>query len=256
MSTKNNPNLHNPHLEGDAFLWQNGPVGVCLLHGYTATTAEVRPLAERLQKAGYSVAAPLLPGHGTTPADLNRVRWQTWVEHSMAALDRLAKTCTQVFIGGQSLGGVVALYVASQRPQIGGVLLYAPAISLNMTLLDRLKLYLGAPFLPEVPRESLDCSEQWQGYPNLPLKGAIQLLRLQRATRSHLSDIQQPVLVFQGRLDTTVSPQAGDIILQGIRSQDKTRLWLEKSHHPLILDDEIDELTQHTLAFLARHTTQ
>ena len=38
----------NPELEGGSFLWQGGETGVLLLHGLTATTAEVRPLAKRL----------------------------------------------------------------------------------------------------------------------------------------------------------------------------------------------------------------
>jgi hypothetical protein len=33
-----NAMIHNPHLEGDAFFWEGGPVGVLLLHGYTAST--------------------------------------------------------------------------------------------------------------------------------------------------------------------------------------------------------------------------
>ncbi|RPH38721.1 MAG: alpha/beta hydrolase, partial [Burkholderiales bacterium] len=72
--------LHNPHLEGETFLWEAGSVGVFLSHGYTATTAEVRLFAKRLHEKGYSVAAPLLAGHGTRPEDLNRVTWQDWVE--------------------------------------------------------------------------------------------------------------------------------------------------------------------------------
>ena len=34
-----NPALHNPQLEGEAFFWEGGPVGVLLSHGYSATTA-------------------------------------------------------------------------------------------------------------------------------------------------------------------------------------------------------------------------
>jgi len=36
------PPLVNPELEGGDFFWQGGADGVLLLHGLTATTAEVR----------------------------------------------------------------------------------------------------------------------------------------------------------------------------------------------------------------------
>ena len=52
----------NPELEGGSFFWKNGETGVLLLHGLTATTAEVRPLAKSLLKEGYTVSGILLPG--------------------------------------------------------------------------------------------------------------------------------------------------------------------------------------------------
>ncbi len=245
-----NSALHNPHLEGGAFLWETGPRGVLLCHGYTATTVEVRLLAERLHQKGYTVAAPLLAGHGTQPADLNRVTWHDWVDSAESSYAQLTGCCQQVFIGGQSMGGVLALYLASTHPEAAGVLLYAPAIRLTLTTLDKIKLYVGSLFLPEVARTSLDRSDHWQGYPGLPLKGAIQLLKLQAATRANLSQVRQPVVIFQGRKDTTVHPTAGDIILRGVRSAVREHHWMEKSSHPILIDCELDEVTDLTLRFL------
>ena len=85
-----NPNLFNPHLEGDPFFWEGGPTGILLVHGFTATPAEVRLLAKILHERGFTVAGPLLPGHGTKPEDLNRVRWQDWVEEGEKAYRQLA----------------------------------------------------------------------------------------------------------------------------------------------------------------------
>ena len=49
----------HPELDGASFTYQGGKTGFLLLHGFTATTAEVRPLGERLHAAGYTVSAPL-----------------------------------------------------------------------------------------------------------------------------------------------------------------------------------------------------
>jgi carboxylesterase len=253
MTTIGNPNLHNPHLDGDSFFWQGGPAGILLAHGYTATAGEVRPLVEKLRQKGYTIAAPLLPGHGTHPDDLNRVRWQDWVAAGQQALDRLFETCEQVIVGGESMGGVLALYLAAKNPQVKAVLLYAPAIQLTASKFDRLKLYLAAPFISQLPRQGLDCPDTWQGYPNVPLKGAIQLLHFQAATLPLLPKIHQPVQIFQARLDRTVAAAAGDIILNGVSSQVKELHWMEKSHHTILLDVELDDVTAKTLAFLERY---
>src|SRR5512142_3213769 len=105
--------LHNPHLEGESFFWEAGPTGVLLLHGLTATTAEVRLLARRLHDRGYTIAGPLLPGHGTTPENLNRTRWIDWVQAAEESYRELSARCTRVFIGGESMGAVAALYLGS-----------------------------------------------------------------------------------------------------------------------------------------------
>jgi carboxylesterase len=245
------PALHNPHLDGKPFFWKAGPVGVLLSHGYTATTAEVRLLAERLHDKGYTVAAPLLAGHGTNPADLNQVTWRDWVASAEESYAQLTAHCERVFVGGESMGGLVALHLASIHPEAAGVLLYAPAIQLMMSPLDKIKLQVGSLFLPYTLRESLDTSDKWQGYhPELPLKGIVQLLKFQTAVRANLPQIRQPVLVFQGRKDLTVYPSAGDLILQGVSSRVKELHWMEKSSHAIILDCELDAVTELTLRFI------
>jgi carboxylesterase len=244
--------MHNPHLDGRPFFLEAGPVGVLLAHGYTATPWEVRPLADRLHAQGYTVAGPLLAGHGSCAADLNKVSWRDWVASGAALYHDLAARCERVFVAGQSTGGLVALYLASQYPQISGVIGYAPAIQLTLSPLEKIALRLLAPFVAQLKRESLDCGENWQGYPDLPLRGAVQLLAFQTAVRQRLSQIYQPVLIFQGRLDQTVHPDAGGIILQGVRSAYRQRVWLAQTSHAVPLDQEIARVTAVTCAFLER----
>jgi alpha-beta hydrolase superfamily lysophospholipase len=113
--------IHNPHLAGDTFFWPGSEVGVLLLHGLTATTAEVRLLAEKLHAAGYTISAPLLPGHGTHPDELNETTWHDWAWTAEKAYQYLATVCDQVFVGGESTGGALALYLAAQHKEIAGV---------------------------------------------------------------------------------------------------------------------------------------
>lgn len=252
-TTLNNPNLHNNHLDGDAFFLKGGDVGIFLSHGFTATAAEIRFLAERFHAAGYTVSAPLLAGHGTKPEDLNQTEWQEWVKQGEAALAELFKVCRKVWVAGESMGGILALYLASQNPSVQGMILYAPAIRLKMSFIDKLKVRLGSLFVSEVPRDSLDCDSSWQGYPALPLKGIIQLLRFQKAAERELPKIHQPVLVFQGRLDETVAENAGDVIFDAVASTVKEQHWMEKSSHVIALDVEQARVAELSLDFIAKY---
>jgi carboxylesterase len=244
--------LHNPHFDGGPFFLEGGRTGVLLSHGYTATCWEVRLLAEALHAHGYTVAGPLLPGHGSQATDLNRVRWQDWAAAGETVYQRLHGQCQQVFAGGESMGSLVALHLASRHPEIAGLLCYAPAIQLNMSASTRLMLRLAAPFVAQIGRASLDRADVWQGYPGLPLKGALQLLQFQRAVMADLPKIHQPLLICQGRLDTTVDPQAGDLILRAIKSELKEHHWLEKSSHVITLEQELERVTEITVAFIEK----
>jgi len=249
-----NSALHNPHLPGDPFLWEGDETGVLLLHGLTATPVEVRGLAERLHRRGFTVAGPMLPGHGTTPADLNRTPWQAWVRAAEEAYRQLAGQCARVFVGGESTGAVIALYLAAYFPEIAGVLAYAPAVKLNLRWPDVVKLYLLAPFVPDIPKPNVNASKTWQGYPVTPLKATVGLFRLGQATRRRLTHISQPVLVVLGKLDDTVDPAVGRIILGKINSTFSQLVVMEHSTHVVLLDDELDRVADLTLQFMAEVT--
>lgn len=240
----------NPHLEGDAFFWEGNETGILLSHGFTATTAEVRPLSRILHEHGYTVAGPLLPGHFTRPEELNRVYWRDWLDSVIEAYSRLSTRCRHVFVGGESTGALLALMLASDHPEIAGILAYAPALILKITSLDLIRLALLAPFIPYVQEHKEVSGLPWQGYYVLPLKGALQLLKLQRQVRACLSSIRQPVLIVQGVHDARVASHAPQIILQKISSSVKELHWMAESSHVAILDRELEQVAEITLKFI------
>lgn len=248
--------IHNPHLEGDPFYWQAGPIGVLLIHGFTATAAEVRPLAEVLHCNGYTISAPLLPGHYTQPKDLNRVSWQDWVDEVEHAYQQLQQKCSPVLVGGESTGGLLALYLAAKHPQVAAVLAYAPALKLSLSDYDRFRLRLYSLFIPYVPKEGMDTDSLWQGYPVNPLKGAVQLLKLQDIVHPLLPEITQPVLVVQGTLDKTVHPSVPETIASQVSSQLVQVHWMQASAHTVILDQEREQVAQITLDFIQKALNQ
>lgn len=245
-----NSALHNPHLPGEAFFWPAGPVGVLLSHGYTATTAEVRLLASRLHQQGYTVSGPLLPGHGTTPDALNRSRWRDWTTAIAEAYQHLAAQCEQVFIGGESMGALLALYLASSQPEIAGILTYAPA--LGVSRLTTLKARLVKPFIRTVPKRTLhyDADGKWQGYTVNGIPAFLQLIHFQREVRRRLPAIRQPLLIVQGRLDTVIDQRGVGLLYREVGSSIKELYWLEHSGHLVILDREAEEAAAVTLSFM------
>ncbi len=250
------PVFRNPHLDGSSFFWEAGPTGVLLIHGFTATPAEVHPLGKYLHGQGYTVAGPLLPGHGATPHDLNRTPWQEWAKAVEASYRQLAARCETVFLGGESLGGLLALYLAAEIPSAAGILAYAPALVVRPAYGPFL-LPVLSPFIPYMPKpQHVDpprlTDERWQGYPVNPLRAVGQLYRLQKVVRRRLPLVRQPLLVMQGKLDESVSPRVPGLVYAAVKSATKEVHWLENSHHCLLLDTEFELAARVTQDFIQR----
>ncbi len=236
--------LLNPELDGDSFFWDGGKIGVLLLHGLTATTAEVRPLAKRFHDAGFTVSGVLLPGHGTTPENLNETSRTEWLEASEKAYLELKEKCSHIFVGGESAGAVLALHLASEHPEIKGLLLYAPAMRLASSFLRKLIMVIASPFVFAIPKKIENKVN--------PLKAGVQLLKLQSETKLRLFRIYQPILMIQANLDQTVDLNSGDIILQGVQSAVRESHWMEQSRHVVILDREFKDVADISLEFLVK----
>ena len=102
-----------------------GRVGVLLIHGLGGTPVELRFIAQGLARAGYTVYCCQLAGHCGTPEELRRSTWHEWYASVEAAHDKLKEHCDVILAGGLSMGGILALHLAQNRPEgVHGLLLY------------------------------------------------------------------------------------------------------------------------------------
>ncbi len=234
----NNTFIKNIHLPGEDFFWHGNKTGFLLIHGFTATTAEVRPFAQVLHEKGFTVSGPLLPGHGTHPEDLNKTTWKKWsqaVEHSY---QELSKHCNRVFVIGESMGGVLALELATRYKSIAGLILFAPAIKVSHLWTAR----FIAPFKPYLAKPEKDDGLPWKGYTVHPLKGAAELRKLQIHVQKRLKDVTQPVLMFTGEYDRTISTDSASIIMDNVGTSKKRHIHLNDSGHCILLDQDPNNL--------------
>jgi len=242
--------FQNPHLDGKPFFLAGGSTGVLLIHGYTATTIEVRGLGDYLNQHGLTISAPLLPGHGTCPEDLVNVKWKDWAVAAEKAYLDLAQKCSRVIVGGESLGALVALYLASRYPQIERVILFAPALQVKKIW----RAPLLAPFIKIRPKGYGGTDPEghlpWQGYTVVVVPAAAQLRKFQKVVRRLLPEVYQPLLIFQGRLDRTIDPMGAQTVYDRAGSLTKELVWLSQSGHTVLLGVERDFIYKQSLAFL------
>jgi carboxylesterase len=249
--------LINPQLAGDSFLWPGtgtrAGTGILLSHGFCATTAEVRPLAKILNEAGYTVAGPLLPGHKTTPDDLATKHWQDWAGALEDTHALLRQNCDRIVVGGESLGGLLAVYHTSQHPEVAALLTYAPAVQLPAFTYWATTL-LG-PFVKEFtpnpgPRTVVD--DVWQGYRVRPARAVGQLHAMMKIAAEKFPGLKPPLLIVQGRLDQSIVANGAQTLYERAGSLVKELHWFEQSTHCVILDKELPAVGDLTLKFVAK----
>ncbi len=245
------PNLfQHADLDGSSFEWPGNTTGILLLHGFTATTVEVRLMAGFLHDMGYTVKGPLLPGHGKTVEAMNQFTWKDLVNSVEENYAELKRKCDKVFVIGESMGGLLGLSLCSEHPEIAGAMIFAPAL----IVAGLSKAEWIWPFKSYIWKKNIDETMEWQGFNVVPLHAAAQLSKLQRYVRRRLPNITSPTLIFQGKLDRSIDRMSSATVLEGISSQEKELIWMEESTHCVLIDRQLPEVEEMCLKFIRAHS--
>ena len=87
-----------------------------LLHGLNDSPYVWIDIANELVERGFDVRAPLFEGHGSTPKAMLEVSYQDWLDTARQHLHGWQEANVPMFIGGFSMGGVIATLLALENP--------------------------------------------------------------------------------------------------------------------------------------------
>jgi carboxylesterase len=233
---------------------RQGRIGVLLIHGFGGSPRSLQELAQRCAGAGYTVALPLLAGHGRTPEEMEVSRWTQWTGDVEQAYQWLAARTERVFLCGLSMGGTLALWSAERHPEAAGV------IAINAFIrhpLERIMLLVGCLKIPRwikaVGNDALAEGVDERAYDRLPMRSTYELAVLSRNVRAGLGWVTCPALVFSSTVDHIVPPANQREIFDSIGSTDKTFMELTDSYHLATMDREKERVFAATLDFIAAH---
>jgi carboxylesterase len=229
---------------------------VLLLHGFTGSPLEMRLVGDYLHERGFTVFAPLLPGHGTSADDLNESEWTDWVDCAEEALVETRSRCERVFVGGLSMGSLLTVYLAGHYA-LPGAALYSPALKVTNRLihLSPVLKYL-IPNKPKSKRSDLTDPEaihrKWS-YDAFPSFGAHELLKLKRRARRLLPQVTCPLLIIHSTGDETIHPNSAELTCERAGSADKKLITLQGSGHVITVDSEWRTVAEETCRFIQTH---
>jgi carboxylesterase len=237
----------------EPFSADGGPVGVVVSHGFTGEPGSMRPWAEHLAAAGYSVRLPLLPGHGGGWQDINRTRWTDWYATVEAAYLELRERCDTVFVAGLSMGGTLVTRLAEQYPQgVAGLLLVNPAYGTErfdarfapyISWLVKSRPAIGGDIKkPGVVEETAD---------RTPVVAFASLQKLWKVTVADLSKVTAPVLLFRSTEDHVVDELSERLLRAGAVNTTIRKVALENSYHVATIDNDAPTIFADSVDFIA-----
>ena len=252
-----------PPVNPEAFFFPGDARGVLLLHGFTGTPYELRHLGLCLNKAGYTVSAPLLPGHNSSPEALQESNPAEWISAAARALDELRQACDRVVVGGLSLGSLLALQLAMDRPElIHALMLYGTPHRLGSRLGVLLLLYNYTPMLhfkpyfPKTGRIRDLCDPTLKGvnpgYDVLPMAAGRHLWGFMRSIRGRVDELLCPCLLVHGERDDTALAWGSRLLGRSLGSDTIWQRYLPRSGHLVTLDWERHAVADFSLEFLAQ----
>ena len=236
----------------EGFEFKKGKTGCLLIHGFGGSPLELRWLGERLAENGYTVLAPLLPGHGTAYHDMLKTGWTDWYRTSEEAFYRLKDMCDNIFVIGLSMGGAIGLSMAAENGFSGVVSLAAPLFinDWRIKFLPILRYILKYP--RGGPPDLKDISKLGEvfSYKRVPMRCVEELLTSLADLKVKLPLVKMPVLLVHARVDHIVPPKNVEVIYNLLGSQDKRLVYLDNSYHVVTVDYDREIVKDEILRFI------
>ena len=190
---------------------------VLLIHGFTGSPWEVRPLGEALAARGFHVRGIRLPGHGIGPEGMAWVTYRDWEDAADEAL-RAMVGFKRVFVAGLSMGALLGMLLAARYPTtVKGLVLMAPVLKLRQLdgrILRRLRWLPLAEWTGLWIKKTTTDLEDPIARADAPILSRYPLARLydlftiQDHARAVLKDVQCPALVAAAEQDHVVDFQS------------------------------------------------
>ncbi len=227
------------HLQGD----REKP-GLVLCHGFLASPGELTPLADFLHQKGYGVYLVRLAGHGTHPAELDKINYQSWLTSFGRGYAVMKHSYPKVIFGGFSAGALVAL-IKSTTLECAGVFAINPALIMKGWETSLVPAVAGWNHLLEalsVERGQLPWVEHHPenpdtNYEQVYLDGILALRDLAENCRDVLSKVKAPLQIIQGTEDPVIDVRSAKEILKKVSSLKKDLKEIPFERH-VIVDGE------------------
>lgn len=247
-------------------------VGALLIHGLGGTQYDLGAMHKVLQGCGVQTHAITLPGHGTQPQDLLRVRAEDWLDAISVKYRELLPQYDSLHLMGMCMGALLAVETAKrERHTKGRLVALAPPVFLDGwstpwyrwmrhalypfgPLTARMRVVEESPFgiknelVRRIVATKFERGDPFH-YQWVPLQCIAQVDRLRTFVKTGLDQIHCPTLIVHAREDELTSLESAYFLQREMTSAPTEIVVLENSYHMICVDNDRNQVA----ASVARH---
>ena len=239
------------------------PVHCLLIHGFAGSRKDFADLGDQLAEAGCHVRLERLPGHGTTPEDMEATTADQLVDHVLVALREAKAEHERVILVGFSMGGAISTIVAAQEP-VHRLVLLAPCFEIRHQwyYFERPEWWAEKlqPVVRWVPKgqgtvqvNRKEARPNLFSYPRIATRSVLTLAELGRRASDPavLGAIQAPVLVVHSPTDFAAAQTASEAAFPLLGSADKRYITADaRNNHHLLWDYDREQVKAEVMDFV------
>jgi carboxylesterase len=239
-----------------------GSRALLLFHGYNDSPQTLDRIAKRVSAAGWTVRVPLLPGHGRSLRAFDDWRAEEVFAVAREEYAALRAIYPTVAVGGLSMGGALACWLAAEA-DVDAVVLYAPMLFVprpmevgvhTARLWSALTKYLVGGSSPSV----LDPGtfRSLIAYKTSTRRSLEALERIARETIVRLGFVHAPIFIAQSVEDNRLPRDQSERAHARLGTKDRTVEWVTGAGHVLTVDYGWEGVADRTIAWLGARFPQ
>ncbi len=260
-------------IQDASFEYPGGDAAVMLIHGLTGTPTEVRTVGKMIAKGGFTVYGIQLAGHCGSEEDLLQTDWQDWYASVETAFERISQKHATVFVGGLSMGAVLAVHLAARHPdRVHGLALYSTTLQfdgwavpwlsflfpwfMNTPLCEHYRFVETFPYgikderlRTRILNKMMSGDSAAAGTLGMTGRSLRELRRLVDIVENEMPDVRTPALVVQAIHDDITSPRRNGDYLKRHLGGPVNVLELEDSYHIVTIDRQHPMVAAETIKF-------
>lgn len=237
----------------EPFLFERSKRAVLLLHAYTGSANDMRPLGRLLERNGYTVYAPQFSGHATQNFEDVIVKGgpEVWLQDVVDATTFLReKGYEQIAVLGLSLGGIMATRAVELYDYIAGGSFNSPIYDIGESNVPAAFLNYFRKFKK---RQGYDLKviEQEREAIKLRLKKQLdEITKFSEQIQTDIAKIEIPYYIASSGKDELISPSNGKVLRDALINAQVDYHWFPELTHVITIGSKRHPFEDSVLAFL------